>query len=186
MKEFWCDLETTGLNPYKHAIWQMAFIIVDGTDRVEMCYTMRPTDGDAIDPKALDVGGIDMGAIKALQDPREVFADMKRELRKWVDPYNKSDKMLFYGYNADFDARFLRRLFEKMGDKYYGSWFWTPAIDVMSLAAHHLRDKRDTMLNFKLYTVAEKLGIDVEKDKLHNALYDIQITRVVLKKIERR
>lgn len=184
MKEFWCDLETTGVDPSKHGIWQIAFIIVVGEHRVEMSYTMKPPHNDLIDRRALEVGGITEDMLKTFANPKSVFEDLKKELKTWVDPFNTHDKFHFYGYNARFDADFLRKFFEKMGDKYYGSWFWTPPIDVMSIAAYQLRESRDTMIDFKLRTVAKFVGIEVDDKKTHDALYDIQLTRELLSKLE--
>jgi DNA polymerase-3 subunit epsilon len=186
MKEFWCDLETTGTDPNRNGIWQIAFIVVDGSKRIESSYTLRPLSGDVIENRALEVGGTTIDELKTYADAKKVFIDMQTELKTWVDPYNKADKFHFYGYNAQFDSGFLRRFFEKMGDKYFGSWFWTPPIDVMTIAAYHLREQRDTMLNFKLRTVAKVLGVEIDDSKLHDALYDIQLTRQILSNIERR
>lgn len=35
------------------------------------------------------------------------------------------------------------------------------------------------MANFKLSTVAATLGIKVEEDKLHDAMYDIYLTKAI-------
>ena len=186
MKEFWCDLETTGVDPNVHGIWQIAFIIVDGVDRIESSYTLQNLPADRIDTRALEVGGITKEQLSKFKKPRLVFEDLKVELKKFVNPYDKHDKFHFYGYNARFDADFLRAFFIKMDDVYYGSWFWTPPIDVMSIAAYHMRDQRDTMIDFKLRTVAKTMGVEVDDSKTHDALYDIQITREVMSKIEGR
>lgn len=186
MKEFWCDLETTGVNPRVHGIWQIAFIIVDGSDRIESSYTLQNLPADKIDTRALELGGITKEQLSKFKKPRLVFEDIKIELKKFVNPYNKQDKFHFYGYNSSFDANFLRQFWHKMEDKFYGSWFWTPPIDVMSLAAYHLRERRNSMLDFKLNTVAKTIGIDIDDSKTHDALYDIQITREIMSKIEGR
>lgn len=44
----------------------------------------------------------------------------------------------------------------------------------MVLATVYLANKRTEMENFKLSTVAATLGVQVDGDSLHNAMYDIE------------
>lgn len=84
------------------------------------------------------------------------------------------------GYNnAAFDNQFLRGFFLQNNDKFFGSWFWANSMDVMVLATVYLANKRTEMENFKLSTVAETLGVQVDGDSLHNAMYDIELTKAV-------
>ena len=101
-------------------------------------------------------------------------------LEKYVDKYNKKDKFFLVGYNnAAFDNPFLRGFFLQNGDQYFGSWFWSNTIDVMVLASAYLATRRPDMENFKLSTVAKTLGVNVDDESLHNALYDIRLTKAV-------
>lgn len=114
---------------------------------------------------------------------------MKRELTtllgKYIDKYDRNDKYHFIGYNARFDADFVRKLFEKNGDQYFGSWFWFPPIDVMNLAAVDLLKLRNTLPNFKLATVIEKYGIKSEEEKeLHDAYTDVRLTQKLFNKLK--
>ena len=84
------------------------------------------------------------------------------------------------GYNnASFDNQFFREFFAQNRDKYFGSWFWSNSFDVMVLATPYLAERRADMANFKLSTVADTLGIKVEEDKLHDAMYDIYLTKAI-------
>jgi DNA polymerase-3 subunit epsilon len=65
------------------------------------------------------------------------------------------------------------------GDEYFGSWFWSNSVDVMVLASNYLLDRREEMENFKLSTVAKFLNIAVEDDALHDAQYDIELTKLI-------
>lgn len=69
------------------------------------------------------------------------------------------------------------------GDNYFGSWFWSDAIDVMVLAAQALMEQRPMMKDFKLRTVAEQLGIVIEEERLHDAMYDIYLTHEIYKRL---
>jgi len=104
-------------------------------------------------------------------------------MKKYVDPYDKTDKFNFIAYNANFDNQRIRDFFDKIGDKYFGSWFYYPYLDVMTMAAVALVLERRNMPNFKLNTVAKKLGIQVDDAKTHDAMYDIYLTRAIFCKI---
>ena len=55
----------------------------------------------------------------------------------------------------------------------------------MVLASAYLMDRRAEMENFKLSTVAKFLGVSVADDALHNAMYDIELTRSVYEIVKR-
>lgn len=44
--------------------------------------------------------------------------------------------------------------------------------------------ERASLVNFKLMTVAKYLGHDVEEDKLHDALYDIELTEKIYETVK--
>jgi len=54
----------------------------------------------------------------------------------------------------------------------------------MVLALDFLKHRRADMNNFKLMTVAEEIGIKIEEEKLHNATYDIYLTREIYRRIK--
>ena len=70
------------------------------------------------------------------------------------------------------------------GDNYFYSWFWVNSIDVMVLATQHLMELRPDMPDFKQETVARALGIDLDPSKLHDAAYDIYLTKEIYKKLK--
>lgn len=49
----------------------------------------------------------------------------------------------------------------------------------MVLASFVLRFERVELVDFKLKTVAAYFGIPVDESKLHDALYDIELTEVI-------
>lgn len=115
-----------------------------------------------------------------------MYSEFVAMLAKYVDKFNKKDKFFLVGYNnAAFDNQFLRGFFLQNGDVYFGSWFWANSIDVMVLASAYLAERRPEMENFKLSTVAKFLGVSVSDDSLHNALYDIELTRAVYDIVKR-
>ena len=105
-------------------------------------------------------------------------------LSKYVDRYDKKDKFFLVGYNnASFDNYFLKAFFVQNGDNYFYSWFWINSIDVMVLASQYLMRRRPEMHDFKQETVARELGIEIDPSMLHDASYDIQLTKLIYEKI---
>lgn len=172
------DVETTGLDPYFNGIHQLALLLeVDGVVVEEKSWNIKPFERDRIDPKALAVSGRTEEDFLKFPVPQLIHSDLLTCLKKYVDPYRKTDKFWFIGYNALFDYQFLRKWFEKLGDKFCGSFFWHPPLDVMTLMGFHLMESRPEMKDFKLKTVAEEMAIDVEDGRFHDALFDVAITR---------
>lgn len=178
MKKCFIDLETTGVYAKSNAVIQIAGIIeIDGELKEEFNFTVRPIADKIIVDQALEVNRRTREEIEKFDAPQDVKDKLMALFRKYVDKYDTTDKFFFVGYNAPFDYSFLRQWFVDLGDKYFGSWFFTPPLDVMQLAAWHLKDKRHEMENFKLVTVAKYLGITIKEEDLHDAMADIILTR---------
>jgi DNA polymerase-3 subunit epsilon len=106
-------------------------------------------------------------------------------LATYVDRYDKNDKFWLIGFVSFFDDKFLRAFFERMGDIYYGSWFFYPIIDLCTIAGYKLMHERTKLENFKLGAVAKFLGLEVDEEKQHNALYDAHLARNLYYKLRR-
>ena len=187
MKILYFDLETTGLKFWKNGIHQIAGMVeIDGEIKETFDFKVRPYEKAIIEPKALEVAGVTSEQISQYEPMPDVYLKIKTMLSKYVDKYQKQDKFFLCGYNnASFDNPFFRAFFVQNGDNYFGSWFWSGALDVMVLAFEYLKDKRDAMPNFQLHTVAKELGIAVDDSKLHDALYDIEITKAIYEIVKR-
>lgn len=181
MKLLFFDLETTGLDHKIHGIHQLSGkIVVGGVVKEAFDFKVKPHANALIDPGALSVAKVSEAQVLAYPPMNRVFANFKTVLNRYVSPYDTIDKFHLVGYNnAGFDNNFLRAWFEVNGDKYFGSYFWSDSIDVLCLASNHLRPVRPSMANFKLRTVAEKMGITVDNEKLHDAMYDIELTHQI-------
>lgn len=156
-------------------------IVIDGEIKEKFDFKVRPNPQAEILDEALEVAGVTRDQILAYPPMGEVYHQfVDGILAKYVDRYNKTDKFFLVGYNnASFDNQFLRGFFLQNGDKYFGSWFWANCMDVMVLATPYLAAKRAEMKDFKQGTVAKALGIPVEDEKLHDALYDIEICKAI-------
>ena len=185
MKLAFIDVETTGLDPQRHALWSLGCILeVDGEEVDRFSLKCQPHEGREVEPEALAVGKITEQELMGLPSPYAAREEFESHLRRFVDRYDRQDKFFFVAYNAPFDYQFVRSWWEECGDPYYGSWFWHPPLDVMGLAALVLIEERPLLKNFKLETVCGHLG--VELTQAHDALADIEATRRLWHKLEER
>jgi len=183
-KKCWIDLETTGLDPDKNGTNHISGIIdINGIETEEFDYKVRPFSEDLINKESLEIQNVILEDIRIYPAAEEIYKIFIRLLEKHINKYNKTDKFFWLGYNSQFDNNFLRVWFNKLGDKYFGSWWWNPPIDVMSLAMNYLINSRSKMSNFKLHTVAREFGIEIDEAQCHAALYDIKITKKIYEKI---
>lgn len=175
------DLETTGVDLRKHGIHQISGCFeVNGEVVEEFNIHVQPNPKAKIEPDAMAICGVTAEQIMAYPPMGPVKDDFCLMLGKYVKRYDKLDKIWLVGYNnRSFDDNFLRAWFEQNQDTYFGAWFWTDSLDVLVLASQYLIDRRKNMPNFKLMTVARELGITVDESRLHDALYDIELTRAV-------
>ncbi len=186
MKLFFVDLETTGTDPDKHGVWQMAGQIwIDGAEVERFDAKFQPLPGKLVAKGALEATKMTMDELRVLPQPRPAFEALKKLLGRHVNKYEKTDKMFFVAYNADFDARFARRWFEDFGDQYFGSWFWWPPIDVATIAGFVLAKSRHELVNFKLGTVAKHMGVEFEGEA-HDAQFDVDVTCKIYQDLEKR
>lgn len=179
MKLAYVDLETTGLIADKHGIHQIAILV--GDESLVLDCNVIPDSW--IDDKALEIGGKTKEQLDTSMPAREAKVKLDSFLGRFVDKFNKHDKLAFIGYNAIFDYQFLRSWYARQGDKFFGSYFWHPPLDVMTMAGFHLLERRPAMADFKLGTVAKELGIEVAETELHDALYDITLTKMMHEKL---
>jgi DNA polymerase-3 subunit epsilon len=177
-KLFVFDLETTGTDPKVNGIHQISGKIVIGKivmDRFN--FRVRPYRDQVLNLDALAVGNVTIGQLESYDEPRVVYKKLIQLLGKYVQKYDKADKMYLCGFNnAAFDNQFLREFFRRNDDVYFGSWFWSNPIDVYVLAGLLLFPVRHEMPNFQLHTVAKYLSIKVDESRLHDAEYDVDLT----------
>jgi len=115
---------------------------------------------------------------------RELYQQAKAFLDKRIAARNPNDKAIFAAYNAPFDARFMRALWEKHGDKYYGSYFESANLDILATVA--LARKNGVLpklVNNQQETVAKHLGIEFNA---HSAIEDIKAGRQIQMILEKK
>ena len=186
IKLCYIDVETTGTNHYKNGLIQLAgtiyFLVEDRYEKEEeFNFKIKPFPEDVIEDEALKINKITREDLKHFFEPKVIYQDLLEIFGRHCDKFKREDKMFFVGYNSRFDYDFVRKFWEKCGDKYFGSFFFFPPVDVMNVAIVHLIEQRHTLPNFKLGTVAEYLKIKTDGE-LHDAMVDIETTRLIFEK----
>lgn len=182
-KGLWLDLETTGTDPKLCGIHRVSCILVTDEGEVERNWFIKPFEG-AIYEEGWEVGrDLSRERVEAYTITEKVFLN---QFRTWVgtavSKFDSKDKLFFIGYAANFDSQFIRATFERGGDKFFGSYFWTPVIDIMPLLGLHLRNIRHTLPNFKLATVYEYV-VGKPLEDAHDGIADIRATRELFRKV---
>lgn len=177
MKLLFLDTETTGVNKNKNGIHQISgAVVIDNIVKEVFDIKFRPFEGCEIDDSALEATHLTKEEILnrelSEQQAYKVFTEI---IDKYVNKYNRADKMFMVGYNVHFDKDMVYNWFVRCGDNFLFSRIWGNHIDVMVLATTVLLGQRHLMENFKQGTVAKYLGFKFDEEKLHDALFDIYI-----------
>jgi len=183
IKRIFLDVETTGKNPMTCGLWQIGGIIEAGKRSEEFIFECDIFKEDDVEEEALTVNGLTIDKLDKMRDPIEVNGEFQELMSRYIDKYDKRDKFYFINFGVNFDSEVLRQWFLKCGDEFFGSWFWHPPIDVMTLAMQDLVGKRHNLQNFKQVTVADYYGVRSERGRAHNALYDCYVAREIYNKI---
>lgn len=170
------DVETTGLDPERHDIWEVALVVRDDDhdNQVHRAY-LRPDLADA-DPGALRVSrfyDVEAAIEEAAPDLAELVARHEQPVADWwCDPPTTAKTISrltagahLVGASPAFDARFLEQLLRDHGRR--PAWSHR-LIDVEAMAAGAL----GWPLPRGLATTAEELGLEVDRDLTHGAVYD--------------
>jgi DNA polymerase III alpha subunit (gram-positive type) len=174
MKLLYLDTETTGVNPIDHSLHQVSMIYEDQIGTQEFDFKIKPYK-DIFSP-ALKKGEIYIETLNQYPDQRESFSEFLTTLDSLVDSRDPRDKLFLIGYNISFDEQFIRQWFHDNDNNFYGSYFWNPSIDVMTLAMNRLMFKRSLMPNFKLETVCQMFNI-YNTGQQHEGMNDVIMTR---------
>lgn len=180
-KQLFIDLETTGVTP-GHAILQIAcIVVVKGKVVRRFVINMNPSTKHII---AVNGDFHQRMKSKNVLSQKQGFDKFKKELEIYVDKYNPKDKYHFIAFNARFDGDMLRNFFYEMKDNFFGSYFHNPQLCLMQKAMWILQEDRNRLENYQLSTICEYLGIKLDKSKLHNGEYDIDISYQLNKRLD--
>lgn len=164
----WLDGETTGLDPLKNDIVQLACIpVLNGVEQqVTFNQYCQPIDYNEIDPGALAVNGLTVEFLRKQQSAETMVNNLV------VFARNFGVKFTIAGYNVGFDKDFLAALFKKVNREHDFLEIFTGDIRDTMKRAKVLKNQLPTP-NIKLATLAGHFGIAINA---HDALSDIAAT----------
>lgn len=174
-KILWLDTETTGLNPKKHGLREIGYImVIDGqVVKKDVLYIDPRTykKGTEIDIRALELSNITIDDFYYYSDSNCVFDDF----RVILDKYSKGEKFILAGFNVKFDNDFLREWFyDNNAGVDFKDYFHYKVIDVFPLVITLKHLGFIDTVDDKLKTVCEHFNIPIDA---HNALSDIEATK---------
>ncbi|MDD3775893.1 MAG: 3'-5' exonuclease [Sulfurovaceae bacterium] len=181
MKIAYIDTETTGLNPKKHGIIQLACLIVEDhkiIDQIDLLIDPFSYKEDCqCDDKALEINGRcieEIGGFPNSDSQLENFCN-------FLSGHIEDGTLQIAGYNIEFDIGFIKEWFDSC-DVPFKDFFNYKNLDILSLVRHIEYFAADVfeLENHKLSTVCERLDIELDA---HNAMNDIIATFYAHEKI---
>lgn len=191
-KYLFLDTETSGLDPKKDSVLQVAALKVseEGEELDFFQSYVRPLEGARLCSEAFKTNGYTHESVLTFPHPLSVVP----AFYDWLASFD--GKLIFAGFNCGFDIKMMVSLTEALlACDYWGDytkdsfrkrhnflpasevfpWAVDPkegALDVMKVAKKNLKKGVDVE-NHKLVTVCAHLGIEL---KAHDALEDIRAT----------
>ena len=185
------DVETTGLQPGYHELVQVAILALDHTLQIDKSVIpfdilIRPQHLNRIEddakrklhhvlPRALESGLDQEAAI-------DVFESWARTRLQLTEKY----RIIPLGMNLSFDMAFIRRW---LGFEHMSLYFDGRHRDVLTVAnfmndrANHAHEQIPFAGRMGLSRLAHRMGIEVDQDQLHDALYDCKIAAETYRKM---
>lgn len=180
------DCETSGVDPKRHAILQIAWIIKAGNEIIaKKCFDVKPEDSHDLNLKALEVNGFTFERMKAGIDGSLMTRLLAEDIRLAM---GGGDALIPCGHNVRFDLEFLSAYLQKGTEKYTIHYGNSSALQmnrpVCTMAlCHYLNYRHILHLNdYKLATVCGYFGIPIDA---HDALSDIEATITLLDKLNK-
>jgi len=168
------DVETGGFNPERDALLEVAASILrmDDFGRLRVAETIdvnvEPFDGANIDPKSLEITGIQVdsplrGALPEIDALRKIFQPVRREVRA-----TGCQRAILVGHNAFFDLSFLNAAIART--QYKRSPFHPfSCFDTATLAGLAFGQ---TVLSRSV----QAAGLEWNEAEAHSAVYDTEKT----------
>jgi len=178
------DVETGGFNSEGDALLEVAACIVrmDDFGRLHVAETIdvnvEPFDGANIDPKSLEITGIQVdnplrGALPEIDALRKIFQPVRREVRD-----TGCQRAILVGHNAFFDLSFLNAAIART--QYKRSPFHPfSCFDTATLAGLAFGQ---TVLS----RAVQAAGLEWDESEAHSAVYDTEKTAALFCSIVNR
>ncbi len=178
------DVETGGFDPKRDALLEIAASII-GMDHEGMLYpgeiisaNVVPFPGANIDPRALEITGIDPGhpfrnALDERDALKRIFQPVREALRA-----TGCQKAILVGHNAAFDLAFLNAAIARTGIK-RNPFHLFSTFDTVSLAGLAFGQT-------VLAKAAQAAGLGWDNDAAHSAIYDTRQTAALFCEVVNR
>ena len=176
------DVETTGLDPYKHDVIELSLYRL--TDHVQKTWCLQPTNLNNIDAGALRVNGHKIEDLRhenksgkeRYQDPNKVIVDIENWISEDGVP---TESRLLVGQNINFDKNMLEQLWNKCNSKDTFP-FGRRTMDTMMIEFFLDWCKNTLSEGYSLNNLTKKYGI--KNEKAHTAEADVKATKEVFEK----
>jgi len=180
------DVETTSLNAQKGAIIQLSIRILHGQKEVDSHFLrILPHARAEISEGA---GNEEINAGHLILSSKAAFVSLEAFLNKHIDPYDKTDKLIFVAHNANFDMDYCRMFFWRNNNKFFHSYFHSTPVCTRQLAMLDMvwSTKKTAPTSLKLGDLCKYYKIALNESKQHFADYDTEITVKLYKELRRR
>ncbi len=168
------DIETAGFNAKKHALLEIAAVLVEFDNNRDLIMTERysthvvPFKNSELDEAALKFNGIDPHhpfrmAVEELEALQLLFAPIQKAIKR-----NNCKRAILVGHNPAFDIAFLNAAIQRTKIKrspfHPFSTFDTATLGGLAF--------QQTVLS----KIVQSAGLSWEDEKAHSALYDAEKT----------
>lgn len=168
------DVETGGFDCRQHALLQVAAVFLrrGRNDHLYRERTLslhvRPFEGGLLDPKSLEVNGIDpFHPLRIAHPEDQALGKLFSEVRKEVK-INQCKRAILVGHNAHFDLGFVHSAAERCGIR-RNPFHPFSSLDTVSLSALAYGQT-------VLARAAEAAGMTWDNESAHSAAYDAEMT----------
>ena len=169
------DLECTGESADTYDIIQIGAVKLDGRfDIIDRFECLVAPFGDVWEEGAYKVHNIEFDFAK------KNGKDLKEALMLFESWFGNPKEHTICTWGAFFDIDFLIEAYKKV-DKNYP--FSRRTYDIASIVRFVISIRQNLGKKCGEFTCAKKLGIEVDASKLHNALYDAELSALNLNKV---
>lgn len=175
------DVETSGIDPQTASIIQIGVVVFNKNGYLDGCefeeyikpYTSEWSKDSykvhKIEKSFLEQKGKPLDEVLAMFENWASYMWDNLEKRYWLAQWS-----------CGFDTSMLREAYRKINRNYP---FHYRAFDIASIIRFHLAKQGRLYMKCGENDCAKALGIKVEENKLHNALYDARLSGLMLEKI---
>lgn len=168
------DVETGGFNAQTDALLEIAAVLLrmdeDGYLHPDVTYSTHviPFEGANLDPKSLEVNGIDpYHPLRAARNEKDALGYIFSPIRNAVKE-NQCTRAVLVGHNANFDLNFLNAAVERCGIK-RNPFHPFSTFDTVTLGAVAVGQT-------VLARACEAIGVKWNGNEAHSAVYDTERT----------